>query len=75
MNTILFDSDPATLTELSNRIGRAVRDELPPGCHFVVLFFDDTYIGQYVSNAHRGDIIKVMLETADRLLSEEDVPR
>ena len=56
-------------------IGIAVKETLPPGCGFVVLFFDDDQVGQYVCNCERPSMIKVMCETADRLEAREDITR
>lgn len=57
--------------------------ELPPGpskrgkCLFVLLVCDSTEPGvsQYVSNARREDIIKLLRETASVLAKRQDVPR
>jgi hypothetical protein len=75
MPEIFRDMTEPELRDMGTRIGRAVRAEMPWGGLFVTLYFDDSLIGKYVSNANRKDMIKVLLETADRLLSNEDVPR
>lgn len=31
-------------------------------------------IGNYISNAHRGDMIKALRDTADRLEQNQDIP-
>ncbi len=42
---------------------------------FALLVFDESCIGQYVSNARRAEIIKTLRQTADRLAANEDIPR
>lgn len=75
MNHIFRDATEPELKLVANMVANAVQENLPPGCGFVVLFFDDDQIGQYVCNCERASMIKVMIETADRLLANEDVPR
>lgn len=74
-NQVFRDMDEAELRGLGNEIGRSVEAALPPGCLFVTLYFDDDLVGQYVANAVRADIIKVLRETADRLEGREDIAR
>jgi hypothetical protein len=75
MNHIFRDATEPELKMLANMIGNAVQENLPPGCGFVVLFFDDDQIGQYVCNCERPSMIKVLRETADRLDAREDITR
>jgi hypothetical protein len=72
---IFRDMTEPQLRQLGNRVGHAVKAALPRDGMFVALFFDDSMIGQYVSNVERADMIKVLRETADRLAAREDVPR
>ncbi len=55
------------LRDTLQRAAVATDNELPDGSLFIILAFDDSKIGQYVSNANRGDIIKVLREVADRM--------
>lgn len=42
---------------------------------FVLLLFDRTHVGQYVSNCSRKNMAQALREAADRLDKEEDLPR
>jgi hypothetical protein len=63
------------LAALFNAVADAVKQLLPPGTLFAVIAFDDPGVGQYVSNAQRGDMIRALRETADRLERREDIER
>lgn len=67
--------DEPELKRYFNSLARATKALLPPGTLFTLLVFDETMICQYVSNAERGPMIRVLRETADRLEAREDVPR
>jgi hypothetical protein len=62
-------------------LGNSLEEILPPGPSkkgkllFTVLLFDESCIAQYLSNANRQDMIKVLRETADRLDAKEDITR
>lgn len=43
--------------------------------YFALLLFNDPGIAQYVCNCDRGDVIKAMRETADRLEKRDTVER
>jgi hypothetical protein len=78
---LLRDMTEPELRAYFRGLARAVEDSLPPGpsakgkCLFVLLVADESNIGQYVSNADRPGIIKLLRETADRLARKEDVTR
>jgi hypothetical protein len=71
------------LRQFFSDLARKVEDSLPPGpsskgkCLFALIVADTTEpgVGQYVSNVQRGDMIRLLRETADRLERREDVPR
>lgn len=73
----LEDMTEPELRELTNRILNAIKDRLPKGTCFTVLFwpFGQPGIGQYGSNAQRADMIAGLREVADRLEKKQDVPR
>jgi hypothetical protein len=75
LSRIFHAMDESELRDLGNRVGKAINGALPKGGHFVCLFFDDDQIGQYVCDCERASMITILLETADRLLSDEDVCR
>jgi hypothetical protein len=73
----LEDMNEVELRELTTAILRDIEAALPPMTAFTVLFwpFGTHGIAQYGSNCHRGDMIKALRETADRLERREDVSR
>ena len=78
---LIRDMTEPELAELFTHLARTVEAELPPGpskkgkCLFALLVFDESTIGQYVSNANRSDIIKTLRETADRLERRQTIER
>jgi hypothetical protein len=75
MNMGLENLTEPELKVLFDSIGHAVRSRLPKQTFYAVLVFDNSGVGQYVSNAKRADMVKAMRETADRLERLEDVSR
>lgn len=69
------------LREYFSGLARMIEKRLPDGpskngkCLFVLVCADDSGIGQYISNAERSGIIKLLRETADRLERRRDVTR
>ena len=51
-------------------------EEYFPDMAFILLVFEfgDNKIGNYISNAERKSMIKVLRETADRLEFNQDIP-
>ncbi len=69
------DMDRRDLQITMQGAARVASEKLPPkGLFVLVAFDDDAGMAQYISNCERGDIIKAMRETADRLEKREDVP-
>lgn len=81
MNQRIEDMTEPQLKRYFRDLALTIEGELPPGpsrkgrCLFVLLVCDESSIGQYVSNAARPEIIKLLRETADRLEKREDLPR
>jgi hypothetical protein len=79
----LADMTEPELRDYCNRMATAIEDKLPPGegrrgrCMFALLFWPtiEGGIAQYVSNAQRPGMIKMLRETADRLERRQDVTR
>jgi hypothetical protein len=77
----LADMTEPELREYFNMLATVVEDVLPAGpsnrgrALFTLLVFDESLIGQYVSNCQRAEMIKVLRETADRIEGREDIPR
>ncbi len=73
----LEDMTEPELRELTTRVLNAVKDRLPDGVMFTVLFspFGNHGVGHYGSNCRRADMIQLLRETADRLERRQDVPR
>lgn len=69
------DMDEPTLKEYFTLLADATESVLPPGTLFALLVFDESCIGQYVSNAKRPEMIRVLRETADRIEANQDVRR
>jgi hypothetical protein len=75
MSKALSGMSEAELKILFRGIGDSVAQQLPAGSLFVLLAFDDTLTGQYISNANRKDIIRAMKEFAEALENMKDTPR
>lgn len=61
--------------KIMNDIGDSVKKKLPDGFGFFVLVFpfnDDEARANYVSNANREDVVRVMEETVMRFKYKED---
>ena len=68
------DMTEVDLRDYLNDIAEKVKNLLP-GKLFTLLVFDQSKIGQYVSNANRADMIKAMRELADVLEKNVDIER
>lgn len=75
INQALRDMTEPELRTLFDRIALGVRSQLPPGTLFTLIAFDASGIGQYASNARRGDMIKAVREFTEALEQMEDVTR
>lgn len=81
----LRDMTDPELTEFFVDLARVIEDRLPPGpsakgkCLFALVVAEDRsgpgMFGQYVSNAERKGVIKMLREVADRMERREDFPR
>jgi hypothetical protein len=73
------DMTEPELRKLTTSALNALRSVLPKGTGFAVVFApysDRGYgIGQYGSNVHRPDMIKMLRDCADRIESNLDVRR
>jgi hypothetical protein len=79
---LLKDMTEPELREFFTQLARTIESELPPGpsangkCLFFLIVADETPgVGQYVSNVHRVDAIKLLRECADRLERNQAVSR
>lgn len=80
---LIQDMTEPELRDYFNRLARLIEDFLPPGpsakgkCLFFLVVNDqiEPGIAQYVSNVQRSDAIKMLRETAERLETNQDVPR
>lgn len=80
---LLCDMTEPELGEYFTRLARLIESELPPGpskngtCMFTLLVWDtlEGGVGQYVANAARPGMIKMLREVADRLERRQDVTR
>lgn len=76
MAKLLRDMNEPEMRHYFNLLARATESVLPEDARkFVLLVFDDPGLCQYVGNVERADVIKAMRETANRLESNEDIPR
>ena len=75
MARALRDLTEPELRRYMHALAHAVESVLPAGTLFAVLVFDDPGLAQYVTNAHRADVIRALRESADRLEANEDVTR
>lgn len=63
------------LREVMNRCGRSLRSILGTKSKFVLLWFDDPAVGQYLSTCDRKTMVEALRETAERIEKNQDVPR
>lgn len=73
----LEDMTEPELRDLATAVLNGIKDSLPEGVAFCVLFWPVGMHGvaQYGSNCRRADMVKALRETADRLERRQDVPR
>lgn len=62
-------------TQLAKAVERAAREEGVEKPLFLLLYFNDPQVSQYVSNCERETMIQAMEETVQRLRQRQDVPR
>jgi hypothetical protein len=83
MDKLIRDMDEPELRDYFRGLARALEECLPPGpskngkCLFFLIVADtvEPGVSQYVSNVQRGDAIRMLRETADRLETRGDVTR
>jgi hypothetical protein len=68
-------ADHAQAEELMRIVARGI-SEVFPGMAFTLLIFNFNATGSanYISNTNRGDMVKTLRETADRLERREEIP-
>jgi hypothetical protein len=70
-----MDQTEQIMRTIATGIDTAMKEFEPKmGFCLLVFPFGNPGIGNYIGNADRSDMIKVLRETADRLEANEDIP-